>query len=238
MLTFLTYFILGIFFVGFLTKIFMYIKTPAPMIIPTTPAPVTKMGVVWRLFTEVVFFNSLFKGDKLAWAGGIVFHATLLIVLIRHLRYFIDPIPEIFAQLQIFGIVAGLAMPAALGFLFLRRIFFQRVRYISSLADYLILVLLMAIAGSGLLMDFLLRPDIVAIKTSMMTLWTTVTDLPTATTLGDTLFLMHLLGVGILLIIFPFSKLMHAGGLFFSPTRNQVDNPRESRHVNPWADQQ
>jgi hypothetical protein len=37
------------------------------------------------------------------------------------------------------------------------------------------------------------------------------------------------------MIIFPYSKLLHAPGLFFSPTRNQVDNPREKRHVAPWA---
>ena len=33
------------------------------------------------------------------------------------------------------------------------------------------------------------------------------------------------------MIIFPFSKLLHAPGVFFSPTRNQVDNPREQRHL-------
>jgi hypothetical protein len=37
------------------------------------------------------------------------------------------------------------------------------------------------------------------------------------------------------MIIFPFSKLLHAPGVFFSPTRNQVDNPREQRHVVDWA---
>jgi hypothetical protein len=38
-----------------------------------------------------------------------------------------------------------------------------------------------------------------------------------------------------LMIIFPISKLMHAPGVFFSPTRNQVDNSREKRHLAPWA---
>jgi hypothetical protein len=35
--------------------------------------------------------------------------------------------------------------------------------------------------------------------------------------------------------VFPISKLLHAPGLFFSPTRYQVDNPREARHVASWA---
>ena len=46
---------------------------------------------------------------------------------------------------------------------------------------------------------------------------------------------MHLLLVALLMIIFPYSKLLHAPGLFFSPSRNQVDNPREQRHIAPWA---
>ena len=35
------------------------------------------------------------------------------------------------------------------------------------------------------------------------------------------LFLVHYLLVALLMIYFPFSKLLHAGGIFFSPTRNQ-----------------
>jgi nitrate reductase gamma subunit len=33
---------------------------------------------------------------------------------------------------------------------------------------------------------------------------------------------------------FPFSKLMHMAGIFFSPTRNQPNNSRAVRHENPW----
>jgi hypothetical protein len=39
----------------------------------------------------------------------------------------------------------------------------------------------------------------------------------------------------ILSFIFPISKLLHAPGLFFAPTRYQVDNPREVRHLSPWG---
>lgn len=235
MLTFLAYIVVTIFLFGFLSRIIAYARSPAPLKIPTTPAPTTRLGVVWRLFTEVVFFNSLFKGDKLAWAGGIAFHGAMAVVLIRHIRYFVDPVPAFFGPLQIIGIVAGIAMAAALAFLLLRRLVFERVRYISSRADYLILALLLGIALTGLLMDFVLRPNIVAIKSHLMAMWGSVTGLPPLGSAGDVMFLLHLLLVGVLLVIFPFSKLMHAGGLFFSPTRNQVDNPRERRHVNPWA---
>jgi nitrate reductase gamma subunit len=45
----------------------------------------------------------------------------------------------------------------------------------------------------------------------------------------------HLTLVAALMIVFPFSKLLHAPGIFFSPTRNQADTPREKRHLAPWA---
>ena len=52
---------------------------------------------------------------------------------------------------------------------------------------------------------------------------------------NDPLIMIHLGLVALLMIIFPFSKLLHAPGIFFSPTRNQVDNPREKIHVAAWA---
>ncbi|MEO5362025.1 MAG: respiratory nitrate reductase subunit gamma [Magnetococcus sp. DMHC-8] len=234
MLTSLAYLVVGIFLFGFMQRLWIFARSPAPLKIPTTPAPTTAMGVVWRLFTEVAFFNSLFKGDKWAWAGSYAFHGALVLVLIRHLRYFVDPLPAFFAHVQIAGIVAGIAMVGGLGLLFLRRLLIDRVRYISSPADYLWLVLLLGIGMSGLLMQFCLRPDIVHIKVAMMHMWTSAESLPLLQP-GDFVFLAHLTMVAVLMVLFPFSKLMHLGGLFFSPTRNQVDNPREKKHVNPWA---
>jgi nitrate reductase gamma subunit len=52
---------------------------------------------------------------------------------------------------------------------------------------------------------------------------------------ADPILMAHLGMVIALMIVFPFSKLLHAPGLFFSPTRNQVDNAREKRHLAPWA---
>ena len=47
-------------------------------------------------------------------------------------------------------------------------------------------------------------------------------------------FFMHLFLVSVLFAYFPFSKLMHMGGIFLSPTRNLANNNRMRRHVNPW----
>ncbi len=236
MLTLLAYLVLAIFAIGFLRRIAIYTLSPAPLKIPVTPAPTTRLGVVWRLITEVALFNSLFKSDKIAWAGGMAFHGALVVVLIRHVRYFVDPLPAFFAHVQIIGIVAGLAMVGGLGILLLRRLLIDRVRYISSTADFLFLFLLLGIGVSGLLMTFFFRPDIITIKATMSQLLFGMQSAPPVTSFGDFLFIAHLGMVGVLLVVFPFSKLMHLGGIFFCPTRNQVDNPRERRHVAAWAE--
>lgn len=216
---------------GLSFRIWEYATTPAPLKIPTTPAPATRGGVVLRLGREVVLFESLFKANKWIWLFGWVFHAALLLVLLRHLRYFTEPVWEWVALIQPFGVYAGFAMVAGLVGLWARRLLVPRVRYISAPSDHLMLALLLGIALSGLLMKYAARTDIVALKSFFLGLmfldWQ---PLP-----ADPVLLVHLGLIAALMLVFPFSKLLHAPGLFFSPTRNQVDNPRERRHLANWA---
>ncbi len=220
-----------LFIVGLGLKIRQYAITPAPLKIPTTPAPVTQSGVVIRMAREVMLFESLFKSNKWIWLLGYMFHIGLALVLIRHFRYFQDPVWDVIVLAQPFGIYAGFAMLFGLLGLWGRRIFVERIRYISNPSDHLILALLVFIAISGLNMKFVSHTDIVMVKQFMLGLMVfDVRPLPT-----DIPLLVHLALVAVLMIIFPISKLLHAPGVFFSPTRNQVDNPREVRHVAPWA---
>lgn len=212
-------------------KIRQYWVTPAPLKIPTTPAPTTRGGVVFRMFREVAFFESLFKGNKWIWLFGYMFHIGLALVLLRHLRYFTDPVWGWVVLIQPFGMYAGFAMVAGLLGLWARRIFVERIRYITNPSDHLILALLVGIGASGLMMKFVAHTDIVAVKTFFIGLMQfNIQPLP-----SDPVLLLHLALVAVLMIIFPLSKLLHAPGVFFSPSRNQVDNPRESRHLAPWA---
>lgn len=218
---------------GLAYRIQRYARIPAPLKIPTTPAPTTRAGVVARMFREVVFFQSLFKGNKWTWLFGWIFHFALLLVVLRHIRYFIDPVWVWVDLVQPFGKYAGFAMVLGLVGLWGRRLLVDRVRYISAPSDHLMLALLIGIGASGLLMSYVWHTDIVALKAFFLGLirfdWQ---PLP-----ADPMLLIHLLLVASLMIVFPYSKLLHAPGLFFSPTRNQVDNPRERRHVAPWAEQ-
>ncbi len=225
------YITLAVFVIGTLRKILRYASTPAPLKIPTTPAPTTRSGVVMRLGREVVFFESLFKASKWTWVFGWLFHAGLLLVLLCHLRYFTEPVWWWVALLAPFSPYAGLMMLFGLAGLLARRFLVDRVRYISAPSDFLMLLFLMAIAGSGLAMRYWLHADIIQVKRFALDLL----SFDFGYLAFNPVLALHLLLVAVLLLIFPFSKLLHAPGLFFSPSRNQVDNPRERRHVAAWA---
>jgi len=217
--------------VGVASKIRSYLRTPAPLKIPTTPAPTTTTGVALRMAREVVLFESLFKSSKWTWIFGWLFHAALLLVLLRHLRYFQQPVWTPVVMVQAFGTYAGFAMAGGLAGLWARRFLVDRVRYISTPSDHLHLALLIAIGLTGLGMRFVAHTDIVVLKAFMLGLMRfDVQPLP-----ADPLLLLHLSLVALLLIVFPISKLLHAPGLFFSPTRNQADTSREARHIAAWA---
>ncbi|MEW7980615.1 MAG: nitrate reductase [gamma proteobacterium symbiont of Phacoides pectinatus] len=217
--------------VGLALKIKQYANTPAPLKIPTTPAPTTEAGVVMRMFREVVFFESLFKSTKWTWIFSWMFHMALFVVLLRHIRYFIDDVWLPIVLIQPFGKYAGFVMVIGLAGLFARRILVDRVRYISAPSDYLWLVVLLFIGFSGLMMSFVSHTDVTMVKQYFTGVWTfSGGELPM-----DFPLMVHLLLVALLMILFPFSKLLHVPGLFFSPGRNQVDNPREKRHLAPWA---
>jgi [DsrC]-trisulfide reductase subunit M len=227
----LFYFATILLLVGTGRKIWKYARTPAPLKIPTTPAPTTRQGVAFRMVREVAFFESLFKSNKWIWLFGYMFHAALALVLMRHLRYFTDPVWFWVNWVQPFGTYGGFVMVIGLLGLWARRFLVERIRYISSPSDHLMLALLVAIGTSGLFMRFVSKTDITAVKTYFLGLLRfQINELPTHPAL-----LIHLGLVVVLMIIFPISKLLHVPGVFFSPTRNQVDNPREKRHLAPWA---
>ena len=225
--TLLFYAATAIIVVGLAYKIRLYATTPTPLRIPTTPAPTTRAGVIARLFFEVTLFNSLFKANKWIWLFGWLFHAALLFVLLRHLRYFTDPVWGWVNVIQPYGKYGAFIMVFGLAGLWARRFLVDRVRYISSPSDHLMLALLIGIGLTGIGMKFVAPTDIIAVKAFILGLiyfdWQPMPD--------DLLLVTHLALIALLMIIFPFSKLLHAPGLFFSPTRNQIDNPREKRHT-------
>ena len=234
----LFYVALGVFSIGLTYKILQYWNTPAPLTIPTMPAPVTRSGVVLRMLREVVLFESLFRATKWTWIFGWLFHFGLFLAFVRHLRYVISPDFFIWPLInnwfvQFAGQQASFIMLLGLIGLLARRFFVDRVRYISAPSDYLMLLLILLIVISGMAMSFFIPIDVAGLKVFMMGLmafdWQALS--------GHFVLMLHLGLAALLAIIFPFSKLLHAPGVFFSPGRNQVDNSRQKQQVASWAKQ-
>ncbi|VEN72581.1 Hdr-like menaquinol oxidoreductase cytochrome b-like subunit [Candidatus Desulfarcum epimagneticum] len=219
--------------------------------------PSSKGAVVLRMIMEILFFRSLFRntragivkdGSKISykleiwlWLGALAFHWSFFTVLARHMRFFLEPVPapvafleklDGFLQIGLPGIlISGVLLLAGALFLLVRRIVLPHVRYISLAADYFPLFIILGIAISGIMMRYFTKIDVVAAKQLAMGLVTFHPVIPEG--IGG-VFFVHLFFVSVLLIYFPFSKLMHLGGVFLSPTRNLTADTRARRHVNPW----
>jgi nitrate reductase gamma subunit len=261
----------AIFLAGLVGRVRSWARSPVPFRIPTTCGqqrslpwirsarldnPSTGLGAALRVMLEVVAFRSLFRntkaslrpdgrlvqgGDKLLWLGALAMHASFTVILLRHGRFFFDPVPAFVLGLQALDGFFAVGVPevyltgaiflGALLFLLGRRLLDDRLRYLSLPADFLPLFLLLGVAGSGLLLRHLARTDLLAVKTLILSL---VRFHPAAPVDAGSLFYVHLLLVCALAAYFPFSKLMHMAGVFLSPTRNLANDNRARRHLNPW----
>ncbi len=260
-----------VFIVGIAYRVINWSKSPVPFRIPTTCGqqktlpwikpnsidnPFTKGGVVLRMILEILFFRSLFRNTRVSikegstisynleiflWLGALAFHWSFLTVLVRHLRFFTEPVLfpikilealDGFMQIGLPGVlISGVVLFAAAIYLLLRRVIMAKVRYISLASDFFPLLLIIGIAFTGILMRYFTKVDITAIKELTMGL---VTFHPTVPDGIGGVFYVHIFFVSVLLAYFPFSKLMHMGGVFLSPTRNLTADTRAKRHINPW----
>ncbi|MEW6235066.1 MAG: sulfate reduction electron transfer complex DsrMKJOP subunit DsrM [Candidatus Omnitrophota bacterium] len=261
-----------IFLVGVAARVWQWAKSPEPFRIPTScgqqlslkwmPSskldnPSTTLGVIGRMALEVLCFRSLFRNtkaelksgprlvygtSKYLWLGALAFHWCFLLIILRHLRYFANPVPSFVLFLEsldgFFQIgvpilyISNLIILGALAFLLFRRLLEPKLRYISLPADYFPLLLILGIVLTGMLMRYTAwKPDIVGVKELAMGLVSFRPAIPAGI---GCLFYIHLFLVCTLIAYFPFSKLMHMAGIFLSPTRNMANNNRMQRHINPW----
>ncbi len=270
----LPYAAFAILVIGVIARIVRWARAPVPFKITTTcgqqksldwiepnrfDCPSSKSGAFWRVVLEILFFRSLFRNTRTAlteqknlvygaskylWLGAIVFHYCFLIVLIRHLRFSVEPVPGFVSFIEYWDSFFQIGLPniyltsfgllLGLFYLLWRRFADSQVRYMSLASDYFALFLLLGIAVTGVLLRYVpgTRTDIVAVK-EMAVGW--LTFRPHVLEGASPFFAIHLFLVTALMAYFPFSKLMHAGGIFFSPTRNMPNDNRIRRHVNPWA---
>ena len=260
----------AIFLLGTIYRILEWAGTPVPFRIPTTcgqqkslpwikanplESPPNTAGVVGRMALEVLLFRSLFRntkvelrgerplygGAKWLWLAGLVFHWSFLFIVLRHLRFFFEPVPwsvNMLASLDgLFEIgvptlyLTDVAILLGVSYLFLRRVVIPQMRYISLPSDYFPLLLIVGVALSGILTRFFYKVDLLGVK-GLSLGW--IRFHPVAPEGVGLSFYVHLFLVSVLLAYIPMSKLMHMGGVFLSPTRNLANDSRRSRHINPW----
>jgi nitrate reductase gamma subunit len=268
---FLPYAAVLLFVIGFIYRVLKWANSPVPFHIPTicgqqkslpwietdnTDSPCTAGGVVKRLALDILLFRSLLRNEKveleaphkllfrtstLLWLGAMAFHWSLLVILLRHLRFFLEPVPTILVILQRVDSILQNLLPIiyisdvtilmALGYLFFRRIIYPQIKYISLPSDYFVLLVIAGIAISGVLMRLVYRVDLVQVKQWVMAMLSFRPMPPKGVNL---LFYIHLFFLSLLIAYFPLSKLMHMAGIFLSPTRNLMNTSRNERHINPW----
>ncbi len=219
-------------------------------------SPSTTLGVIGRMLLEILLFRSLFRNtkaelksgprlvyssSKYLWLGAIVFHWSFLIIVLRHFRFFMEPIPSFVIALQNLDSFFQVGVPVlfvtdalismAVLFLIFRRIIDSKIRYISLASDYFPLFLILSIVVTGILMRYFYKVDIIKIKELAVGLFSFSPFVPEGI---GVLFYIHLFLVCSLIVYIPFSKLLHMPGIFLSPTRNLANNSRMKRHINPW----
>jgi len=203
-----------------------------PLSIPTTPAPTTTGGVILRVLGEVLVHRSLIRDSKYLWALSVLFHWSLVFILLRHLRYFVYPVWDWIVSIGTLGIYSGYVMPICLLLILMRRLYKTKQTYLSLVSDYFALVLLLAITCTGVLMSDYMRVDLLKVKN--FTYCLTTLTVPTVDAMPSPLFLLHFVLVLVLMVYFPFSKLVHFGGAAFSPSRAARYDIKNRRYVNPW----
>jgi nitrate reductase gamma subunit len=262
---------IAVFLVGVAYRVIRWASSPVPFRIPATCGqqkslpwikasrldnPSSGVMTVARMLLEILLFRSLFRNNKaelregprltfgenkLLWLGAIAFHWSFLVILLRHLRFFLEPVPGFVILAQnldgFFQVgtpilyLTDLIILAALVYLLFRRIGNPQIRYISLFADYFAVFLLIGLALTGVILRYFFKTDLKAVKELAISLATLSPVTPGGI---SPVFFMHLFLLSVLIAYFPFSKLMHMGGVFLSPTRNLANNNRMERHVNPW----
>lgn len=166
------------------------------------------VGRLFRAATDILLLRTTFFADRWAWIFGAAFYFGLILILIRHLRYFLQPawlgpLWPLLVLEQPFGFYGGLILPFACAAWWGRQTVLKEGRIITSWADHAVMLLLVAIPVVGYF-NSVVHTDVIAVKayaTGLVTFnWS---NIPT-----DPLLLIHLWLVAALMIVIPFSRLL------------------------------
>ena len=207
-----------VFFGGIAYRVIRLWRSPrAAVSLVVPPQRRSAASAVGEIATEVATFRRVFKGSKALWAVSWLFHLSIFVFVVGHFRLFIDfswlwnllrLSPEQVDQLAFLGGgVSGTVFMLGLVALLVRRLRMP-VRSLSVPSDYLLLLLLLAIAVTGNYMRFLMHIELEPYRAFFSNLFGLRFGVP----VQNPVFLLHFLLVQVFLIYFPFSKLVHVIG--------------------------
>ena len=221
----LPYSAIAVFLIGMTWRVYAWRKLASPAM-TLFPAPPTEAANKLNTLQEVALFKSLFKGDRVLWVLAWSFHALLALIFVGHLRVFanmdrmLQSLGMTEADIQAMssgtGGAAGVGIGLAALLLVLRRAAAPSVREISGVADYAILLLIGAILTTGNLMRFSTPHFDLGLARSYFAGLARFAETGGASVLSNGVFLTHMSLAFLLLMLMPFSKLLHFGGIFFT----------------------
>jgi len=217
----LPYIAVAVFIAGVTYRVMTWLKAPVPFQLTLFPAPNTSAGRTAALAKELLFFSSLRRGDKTLWFWAWLMHISLAMIIAGHAVgiYFLTHQFTLIGMTEAasskmsatLGIIAGIGFIAALAMLLYRRISIPEVRRLSDPADYFDIALLLAVLLTGMMMRAPgVHVDLVSIREYLGSL---IMLSPKNMQL-DSLFVIHFFLINVLMIYFPFSKLIHMAGFF------------------------
>lgn len=156
----------------------------------------------WKacLFTagDIVFFGRLLVVNPALWIGEWAFHLAFLLVIMRHMKYFLNPVPAWVWWAQTPGLIAGYVLPCTLLYILILRLAVKKEKY-ASRANVFFLGLVLVISSIGVTMHAWFKPDLVDVK---LFAYGIMTFAPVAAP-GSLLFLAHFTLVLVLILLLP-----------------------------------
>ena len=215
-----------VFLMGMTYRIVSWRKLASPSM-TLFPAPETPGSNVANTLKEALFFKSLFGGDRVLWIFAWVFHAVLALIVLGHFRVFTGLIDSTMLAVGMTedhikmmsggaGGAAGIVILVALALLLARRLALPHVREVTGPADYMALLLIAAIIITGDMMRFQTHHFDLALTREYFAGLATFKNVTAMDALANNLFLVHMCLAFMLMMLIPFSKILHLGGIFFT----------------------
>jgi len=220
----MVYIAVAVFIGGMIYQITGWFRAPkSPVRLGLFPRPKTKTGRFFKVLKDSFIFPQSYSVDKVTWIFTIVFHGALLVILLAHFRLVREFTPLVRllgmegmnALSSLGGKTLGIVIIFPVLFYLFRR-FITPHKELSVPEDYFLVIILICIIAFGDHLRFYGEFHVTDYREYVQSLLVFKPYYPEAIANSDSKIVLslHVMFVNILVIYFPFSKLMHIIGTF------------------------